>query len=93
MTWLDRAVVLAVVLLLSLQLLVSGQHKDNHVGYGDNCPSCVFAHHVPCGLPDVTPALLPMVTRQAYLLLRVVIQQAPSRICFLIPKSQAPPRG
>lgn len=93
MTWLDRAVVLAVALLLSLQLALSGQHKDNHVGYDDNCPSCVFAHHVPCGLPEVNPALLPVVARQAYLVLRVAVLQAPSCISFLIPKSQAPPRA
>lgn len=93
MTWLDRVVVLAIALLLSLQLMLSGQHKDDHVGYNDNCPSCVFAHHVPCGLPEVNPALLPVLAQQAYLLLHVVIHQAPSCVSFLIPKSQAPPRG
>jgi hypothetical protein len=93
MTWLDRVVVLMVALLLSLQLMVSGQHKDDHAGYGDNCPSCVFAHHVPSGLPEVNPVLLPVLAAQSYRLLRVVIHQAPLSVSFLIPKSQAPPRG
>jgi len=93
MTWLDRAVVLAVVLLLSLQLTLSGRHKDDHIGYGDNCPSCVFAHHVPSGLPEASPPLLPVLAAHSYRLLRVAIRQAPSGVSFLIPESQAPPRG
>jgi hypothetical protein len=93
MTWLDRVVVLAVALLLSLQLMASGQHKDNHVGYGDNCSSCVFAHHMPAGLPEVNPPLLPVLAAHSYRLPRVVIYQAPSCLSFLMPKSQGPPHG
>ena len=93
MTALDRVVVLAVALLLSLQLMMSGQHKDDRVGYSSSCASCVFAHHVPSGLPDVDPALVPTLTQQSYRLLRVSILQPPSRLSFLIPKSQAPPHG
>jgi hypothetical protein len=53
----------------------------------------VFAHHVPSGLPEVNPVLLPVLAAQSYRLLRVVIHQAPLSVSFLIPKSQAPPRG
>lgn len=93
MTLLDRVVVLTLALLLSLQLMMSGQHKDDHAGYSGSCASCVFAHHVPSGLPEVNPALVPALTEQSYRLLRVVIHQPPSRLSFLIPKSQAPPHG
>lgn len=93
MTWLDRVVVACVVALLSLQLLSAGRHKDDHVGVSDNCPSCFFAHQVPHGLPEVEPVLVPVVTTQAYYLAPLVIRQATSSFSFLIPKSQAPPRG
>jgi hypothetical protein len=92
MTWLDRAVVLSVALLLSLQLMLSGQHKDNHVGYGDNCASCVFAHHLPSGLPDVEPVVRVGAATLSYHLADAVIYRAPSFLSFLIPESQAPPR-
>ena len=91
MTWLDRAVVLSLALLLALQLMLSGQHKDDHVGYGDNCPSCVFAHHLPSGLPDVNPVPLPVQMAHSYRLPQVVVYRAPALVSFLIPKSQAPP--
>lgn len=93
MTWLDRALVLGLGLLLALQLLMSGHHKDNHPLASDNCASCVFAHHVPSGLPDVTPALAPARAAQSYRIDAVAIHQAPSHVSFLIPKSQAPPRA
>jgi hypothetical protein len=93
MTWLDRAVVLSVALLLSLQLMFAGQHKDNHVGYGDNCASCVFAHHLPSGLPDVDPVALPPRAVPGYRIEPAVIYRAPSFVSFLIPESQAPPRA
>lgn len=91
MTWLDRFVVLSVALLLSLQLMLSGQHKDDHVGYGDNCPSCVFAHHLPSGLPDVDPVALPGAATLSYHLADAVVYRAPAVVSFLIPESQAPP--
>ena len=93
MTWLDRAVVLSLALLLSLQLLMSGQHKDNHPLAADNCASCVFAHHMPSGLPEVTPVLVPVRTAQSYRIEAVAFHEAPSTTSFLIPKSQAPPRA
>jgi hypothetical protein len=93
MTWLDRAVVLSLALLLALQLLVSGQHKDDNAGYGDNCPSCVFAHHLPSGLPEVDPVPLPVQAGHSYRLPPAVVVRAPSVFSFLIPKSQAPPRA
>jgi hypothetical protein len=93
MTWMDRVLVLLVVALLSLQLLSSGHHKGNHVGYSDHCASCSFAHQVPHGLPDVQPAVVPVSVAQSYLLERVVIHQAAPYARFLIPHSQAPPRA
>jgi hypothetical protein len=93
MTWLDRAVVLSLALLLSLQLMLSGQHKDNHVGYGDNCASCVFAHHLPSGLPDVDPVALPAGEVLSYRLADAVVYRSRSFVSFLIPESQAPPRA
>ena len=93
MTWLDRVVVLAVALLLTLQLMVSGHHKDDHLGYDDKCASCVFAHHVPSGLPEVNASLLPVRAAQSYRLPSVIIHQAPSYLSPLIPKSQAPPQA
>lgn len=92
-TWLDRVLVLCVVLLLSLQLLSSGRHKDDHVGQSDNCPSCVFAHHLPHGLPDVTPVLVPVSVAHSYQIARLVILQAPTPFSFLVPHSHGPPRG
>ena len=89
----DRALVLLVVSLLSLQLLSSGHHKGDHVDYGDHCASCFFAHQVPHGLPDVKPVVVPVTTARSYLLERVVIHQAPAYASFLIPHSQAPPRA
>jgi hypothetical protein len=93
MTWLDRAVVLSLALLLALQLMLSGQHKDDAAGYGDNCPSCVFAHHLPSGLPDVNPVPLPVQAGHSYRLPQAVVYRAPSLVSFLIPESQAPPRA
>jgi hypothetical protein len=93
MTWLDRFVVLSVALLLSLQLMVSGQHKDDLAGYGDNCPSCVFAHHLPSGLPDVEPVVRVGVATLRYQIADAVLYRAPSFVSFLIPESQAPPRA
>jgi hypothetical protein len=93
LNWLDRFMVLSVALLLSLQLMLSGQHKDDHVGYGDNCPSCVFAHHLPSGLPDVDPVALPGAEVLRYRLTQAPIYRAPSVPGFLIPESQAPPRA
>jgi len=92
-TRLDRVLALLAMLLLTLQLLSSGQHKDDHVGYSDDCASCFFAHHLPSSLPDVNPSLVPVTAALSYRLLRFVIQQAPTRISFLIPCSQAPPRA
>jgi hypothetical protein len=92
MTWLDRAVVLSLALLLALQLLLSGQHKDDHAGYRDNCPSCVFAHHLPSGLPDVDPQPLPLQMAHSYRLQQALAYRAPSFLSFLIPESQGPPR-
>lgn len=88
-----RAVVLALALLLALQLMLSGQHKDDLAGYGDNCPSCVFAHHLPSGLPDVNPVPVPIAATLHYFVPSVAIRQAPAVVSFLIPKSQAPPRA
>lgn len=93
LTWLDRAIVLSVALLLSLQLMVSGQHKDDLAGYGDNCPSCVFAHHLPSGLPDVEPVVRVSAATLRYQIADIVFHGAPSRVSFLIPESQAPPRA
>lgn len=93
LSWLDRFMVLSLALLLSLQLALSGQHKDDHPGYGDNCPSCVFAHHLPSGLPDVDPVALPGGEVLSYRLAEVAIYRAPSVVSFLIPESQAPPRA
>jgi hypothetical protein len=93
MTRFDRVAVLALALLLALQLLLSGQHKDDHVGYGDNCPSCVFAHHLPSGLPDVDPQPLPVQMAHSYRLPQAVVYRAPSFASFLIPESQGPPRA
>jgi hypothetical protein len=92
-TWLDRALVLFVLALLSLQLLSAGRHKDDHVGYSDNCASCFFAHQVPHGLPDVDPVLAPARAATSYRVERFVIHQAPSLFSFLIPSAHAPPRG
>jgi hypothetical protein len=92
-TWLDRAVVLSVALLLALQLMFSGQHKDDLAGYGDNCPSCVFAHHLPSGLPDVEPVVRVRAATFRYQIADAVFYRAPSRVSFLIPESQAPPRA
>ncbi|WP_036167098.1 hypothetical protein [Massilia sp. 9096] len=93
MTWLDRVLVLSIALLLSLQVMVSGHHKDDPKGYGDNCPSCVFAHHLPSGLPEVNPVPVPVTMAQRYRVEQVAVHQAPSYASFLIPKSQAPPHG
>lgn len=92
-TRLDRVLALLAMLLLTLQLIGSGQHKDDHVGYSDNCSSCFFAHHLPSSLPDVNPGPVPVTAMLGYRLLRFVIHQAPTRISFLIPCSQAPPRA
>jgi len=92
-TRLDRVLALLAMLLLTLQLLSSGQHKDDHVGYSDNCSSCFFAHHLPSSLPDVNPGPVPVTATLSYRLLRFAIHQAPTRISFLIPCSQAPPRA
>jgi len=91
--WLDRLLVLAVVLLLSIQLLSAGNHKDDHVGQSDDCPACMFAHQLPHGLPvvDVVPA--PVVALLHYFLAPVVFLQAPALLNYLIPQGQAPPRG
>lgn len=93
MTWLDRVVVLSVALLLALQLMVSGQHKDDLAGYGDNCPSCVFAHHLPSGLPDVDPVALPAGEVLSYRLEQAAVYRSRAVLSFLIPESQAPPRA
>jgi hypothetical protein len=93
LNWLDRFVVLSVALLLSLQLMLSGQHKDDHPGYGDNCPSCVFAHHLPSGLPDVEPVVRVGPATLAYQIADAVHYRAPSFLSYLIPESQAPPRA
>jgi hypothetical protein len=89
----DRILVLFVLALLSLQLLSAGRHKDNHVGYSDNCASCFFAHQVPHGLPDVAPVPAPARATYSYRIGRLVIHQAPSFFSFLIPSSHAPPRA
>lgn len=89
---LDRFLVLLVVSLLSLQLLVSGHHKGDHVGYSDNCSSCYFAHQVPHGLPDIEPVVVPVTRARSYLLERLVIHQSAAYSRFLIPHAQAPPR-
>jgi hypothetical protein len=88
---LDRVVVLLVVSLLSLQLLGSGHHKGDHVGYSDDCASCYFAHQVPHGLPDIEPAVVPVTRARSYLLERIVIHQSSATSRFLIPHAQAPP--
>ena len=93
MTRLDRVLVLLVVALLALQLLVSGHHKDDHVASSNDCPSCVFAHQVPHGLPDVEPVVVPVTRAWSYLLERVVTFQSAAASRFLIPQSQAPPRA
>jgi hypothetical protein len=93
MTRLDRVLVLLVVSLLSLQLLVSGHHKDDHVDVSADCPSCVFAHQVPHGLPDVEPVVVPVTRAWSYLLERIVVHQPAAYSRFLIPHSQAPPRA
>lgn len=93
MTWLDRVLVLTVALLLSLQVMVSSHHKDDLTGDGDNCPSCVFAHHLPPGMPEVNPVPVPVTTAQFYRIERVAFHEAPVYASFLIPKSQAPPRA
>lgn len=90
--WLDRLLVLALVLLLALQLLSAGHHKDDHVGQSDDCPSCLFAHQLPHGLPGVEMAPLPAVALVRYYLAPVVVHQAPALFSFLIPQSQGPPR-
>ena len=89
---LDRFLVLLVVSLLSLQLLASGHHKGDHVGYSDNCSSCNFAHQVPHGLPDIEPVVVPVTRARSYLLERLVIHQPAAYSRFPIPPAQAPPR-
>jgi hypothetical protein len=93
LTRLDRVLVLLVASLLSLQLLSVGHHKDDHVGYQDNCSSCFFAHQVPHGLPDVEPALVPARIAQWYRIDRPAIRQTCVSPSFLIPNAQAPPRA
>lgn len=89
--WLDRLLVLAVVLLLSLQVLSAGNHKDDHVGQSDDCPSCLFAHQLPHGLPELDVVAAPVVTLLQYHLAPVVFLQTPALFNFLIPQAQAPP--
>lgn len=91
-TRLDRLLVMLVVLLLSLQLLTAGQHKDNHVGFNDNCASCVFAHHLPHALPEVDLVPAAPVGLVAYHIAQVLIRQAAKPFSFLIPRGQAPPQ-
>jgi hypothetical protein len=93
MTWFDRVLVLAVALLLCLQVMMSGHHKHDPNGDGDNCPSCVFVHHLPSGLPEVNPVPVPVAMAQSYRIERVTAYMAPACFSFLIPKSQAPPRA
>jgi hypothetical protein len=91
-TRLDRFLVALVVLLLSLQLLLSGCHKENHAGYSDNCASCVFAHHLPHALPEVDLIPAAPMALVAYHIAQVLIRQAAKPFSFLIPRGQAPPR-
>lgn len=91
-TRLDRFLVTLVVLLLSLQLLTAGRHKDNHVGFSDNCASCVFAHHLPHALPEVDLVAAAPLALVAYHIAQVLIRQAAKPFSFLIPRGQAPPR-
>lgn len=83
---------LAVALLLMLQVVLSGHHKDQHAGYDGDCPSCVFAHHIPSGLPDVDPVLVPVSAARSYRLERDDAYQAPAHSSRIVPKSQSPPQ-
>jgi nitrate reductase gamma subunit len=91
-TRLDRLMVMLLVLLLSVQLLMSGCHKENHAGYSDNCASCVFAHHLPHALPEVDLVPAAPMALVAYHIAQVLIRQAAIPFSFLIPRGQAPPR-
>jgi hypothetical protein len=93
MTWLDRVLVLSVALLLCLQVVMLGHHKDDLNGDGDNCPSCVFVHHLPSGLPEADPVPVPVSMAQSYPVECAIAYTAPSCFSFLVPKSQAPPRA
>lgn len=91
-TRLDRLMVMLVVLLLSLQLLTAGQHKDNHVGFNDNCASCIFAHHLPHALPEVDLVPAAPIALVAYHIAQVLIRQAARPFSYLAPRGQSPPR-
>lgn len=93
MTWLDRVLVLSVALLLCLQVMMSGHHKDDPNGDGDNCPSCVFVQHLPSGLPEVDPVPVPVSPAQSYPVEFAIAHMAPACFSFLVPKSQGPPRA
>lgn len=92
-TWLDRLLAVALVLLLSFQLLSAGNHKDDHAGQSDDCPACMFAHQLPHGLPEVDIVPVPVEALLHYHLTPAVFLQAPAVFNFLIPQAQAPPRA
>ena len=91
-TRLDRVLAVLVLLMLAVQLLGMGQHKDDHTGAKADCASCFFAHQLPSGLPDVAPVAAPVLGLASYPLLRFVTHDFHARTSFLIPQSQAPPR-
>ena len=91
-TRLDRVLAVLVLLMVAVQLLGMGHHKDDHVGAKADCASCFFAHQLPSGLPDVAPVAAPVLGLASYPLLRFVTADFHARISFLIPQSQAPPR-
>jgi hypothetical protein len=92
-TWYDRVLAACVLLLLTLQLLSSGQHKGDHIGVQDDCVSCFFAHHLPTSLPNVAPVPVPVLALALYPLIQFVQHDFDVRISFLIPRAQAPPRA
>lgn len=80
-----------VLLLLTLQLLLPAHHDHAYADTRADCASCFFAHHVPCELPPVAPALVPVLAMASYPLPGIILHHRASRSNYLIPHAQAPP--
>ena len=86
-----RAVICAVLLLLTLQVVSVAFHDHAYTDTTSNCAACDFDQSLPPSLPDATVAPVAPLATVRYTTLAARALLFFTRPSFLIPLSQAPP--
>jgi hypothetical protein len=88
-----RSICWMLLLVLSLQFVLSVQHKHSLAVEPSDCASCYLAAHVPPLLPPVIKALL-LISRKVISFVEEIFKDSVVSVPrYYLPLSQAPPRA